>query len=74
MKSARTKRIEQLLADVQRRNRPPVPEVLYGRAEGGYEAEGVKYDSLAAFVARHGQKPFVLIPARPKGTQRSGVK
>ena len=67
MNTTRTKRIEHLLADLQRRNRPPEPLVLYARAEGGFMAEGIKYDTLAAFVARHGSLPLVLIP-EPQGS------
>jgi len=67
MNTSRTSRIEHLLADLQRRNRPPVPLVLYGRAEGGFTAEGVTYTTVSDFVAQHGSLPLVLIPNRTCG-------
>jgi len=66
MNTSRTSRIEHLLADLQRRNRPPMPLVLYACADGGFTAEGKKYDTLAAFIACHGSLPLVLIPG-PQG-------
>jgi len=66
MNTTRTKRLEYLLADLQRRNRPPMPLVLYACADGGFMAEGKKYDTLAAFIACHGSLPLVLIPG-PQG-------
>lgn len=63
MKTTRTKRLENMLAELQRRNRPSPPMVLYARAEGGFTAEGITYDSLPAFVARHGLPPLVIVPA-----------
>lgn len=61
MSVTRRSRIEHLLADLQRRNRPPVPLVLYARADGGFIAEGIKYDTLSAFIARHGEPPLVIM-------------
>lgn len=63
MHTTRTKRLENMLAELQRRNRPPAPLVLYARADGGLMAEGITYDSLSAFVARHGLPPLVIVPA-----------
>ena len=62
MNTSRTSRIEHLLADLQRRNRPPMPLVLYARSEGGFTAEGVTYTTVSDFVAQHGSLPLVLIP------------
>jgi len=68
MNTSRTSRIEHLLADLQRRNRPPVPMALYGRADGGFTAEGVIYKTLSDFVAQHGSLPLVLIPGASRKT------
>ena len=61
MSATRKSRIEHLLADLQRRNRPPVPLVLYACADGSFMAEGIKYDTLSAFIARHGEPPLVIM-------------
>jgi len=63
MNTTRTKRLEHLLADLQRRNRPPVPLVLYACKDGRFMAEGITYDTLSAFVDRHGSPPLVIVSA-----------
>jgi len=63
MNTTRTKRLENMLAELQRRNRPSPPAVLYARTEGGFTADGIIYDSVPAFVARHGLPPLVIVPA-----------